>query len=497
MPGPAAWPFWLSGAVGSFAGRESGGAVAPQARIGVVEVRAQLRRPGGPPRHVRVPDVQEHQHLRPRHAPPADVDARFVRRRRHRRRLHAHRRWHRRWRLHACWRRHARWRLRARGLPPRDLIQAACRPDSIRHSAAARARASPHRVPPRTAGPEATITAGSVRQAGNPVRQDLDLVREQHRAATGHGRPADVHPVLHLGHQVAARGVAGNHPGARRCSRRPPPPRRPGWRTWPRRCSSAARRPRWSSARCWPARPVILRCSAARWFVAIGGLSQPASPATMSTRTAVTSRPGRETAPSPSDTRPPARDRDRAPATRPGRIPRRPSKPNKLPLPEPGESSAAYVPLCRERIRREPKCSLNSLHAQTKLFLNGAPAPDADEQVLLASWRITVERAPVAAVDSGLETLVVKLSEGSSRIIEGLFLHPRGRINGPFRRTAPLRAGDGAPRPLLQDRPHRGDQRARGVRLRRRRQPMPAIAYAVADGVRAGTSAHRSLVFRP
>jgi thioredoxin reductase len=134
---------------------------------------------------------------------------------------------------------------------------------------------------------------------------------------------------------------------------------------------------------------------------------------------------------------------------------------------------------------------------ETTLFLNGAPAPDADEQALMALRRITVERTPVAAADSGPEALVVKLGDGRRRIIDGLFLHPRGRINGPFAEQLGCELELGHLGPYYKTDPTKETSVPGVFACGDVAQPMPAIAYAVADGVRAGASAHQSLVFRP
>jgi len=134
---------------------------------------------------------------------------------------------------------------------------------------------------------------------------------------------------------------------------------------------------------------------------------------------------------------------------------------------------------------------------QTTLFLNGAVEPDAEERAALASRRITLERAPVVAAAHPNDGIELHLGDGRIHALDGLFLHPRGRINGPFAAQLGCELETGHLGPYYKTDVTK-ETTVRGVfACGDVAQPTPAIAYAVADGVRAGTSAHQSLVFRP
>jgi thioredoxin reductase len=134
---------------------------------------------------------------------------------------------------------------------------------------------------------------------------------------------------------------------------------------------------------------------------------------------------------------------------------------------------------------------------ETTLFLNGAPKPDTEERAMLEARRITVERADVVGVEHRPDALEVKLGGGRSRSLDGMFLHPRGRIAGPFAEQLGCALEQGHLGPYYRTDVTKETTVPGVFACGDVAQPMPAIAYAVADGVRAGTSAHQSLVFRP
>ena len=87
--------------------------------------------------------------------------------------------------------------------------------------------------------------------------------------------------------------------------------------------------------------------------------------------------------------------------------------------------------------------------------------------------------------------------EGRITKRDGLFLLPRTRLKGPFAEalgceleTGPL--GSFYKTDAMKETTVKGVFACGDVAT-----PMPAIAFAVADGVRAGNGAHQSLIFRP
>jgi thioredoxin reductase len=132
----------------------------------------------------------------------------------------------------------------------------------------------------------------------------------------------------------------------------------------------------------------------------------------------------------------------------------------------------------------------------TTLFLNGTSEPEAGELAQLQSRRITLERAPVVAADHQKDAIALHLADGRTHRLDGLFLHPRGRLRGPFAEQLGCELEMGHLGPYYKTDATKETTVPGVFACGDVAQPMPAIAYAVADGVRAGTSAHQSLVFR-
>jgi thioredoxin reductase len=133
---------------------------------------------------------------------------------------------------------------------------------------------------------------------------------------------------------------------------------------------------------------------------------------------------------------------------------------------------------------------------QMTFFLNGQPEPDAHELAQLASRGITIEREPVTRVGGDERSVEVHLRDGRITQRDGLFLLPRTRLEGPFAEelgceleTGPL--GSFCKTDATKETTVKGVFACGDVAT-----PMPAIAFAVADGVRAGIAAHQSLIFR-
>jgi thioredoxin reductase len=134
---------------------------------------------------------------------------------------------------------------------------------------------------------------------------------------------------------------------------------------------------------------------------------------------------------------------------------------------------------------------------QTTFFLNGQPDPDAHELAQLTSRGIALERERVARVGGDERSIDLHLRDGRTTRRDGLFLLPRARILGPFAgdlgcelETGPL--GSYYKTDATKETTVKGVFACGDVAT-----PMPGIAFAVADGVRAGGAAHQSLIFRP
>ena len=133
----------------------------------------------------------------------------------------------------------------------------------------------------------------------------------------------------------------------------------------------------------------------------------------------------------------------------------------------------------------------------TTLLLNGTPDPDASELAKLAARSITAERERVARFVGHAEGVEVQLGNGQARRVDAVFLPTQGRLNGPFAEQLGLELESGPLGPYYKTDATKETNLQGVFACGDDAQPMPGIAFAVADGVRAGAFAHQSLVFRP
>lgn len=133
---------------------------------------------------------------------------------------------------------------------------------------------------------------------------------------------------------------------------------------------------------------------------------------------------------------------------------------------------------------------------QTTFFLNGAFEPDADQLAELAARNIQLEREVIRELAGEAPAIELRLGDGRTRPLDGLFLATRTLLKDPFAgqlgcevelgRLGPLYKTDGTKETTVPGVFACGD-----VAL-----PLPSVPFAVADGTRAGTACHQSLVFR-
>jgi thioredoxin reductase len=133
---------------------------------------------------------------------------------------------------------------------------------------------------------------------------------------------------------------------------------------------------------------------------------------------------------------------------------------------------------------------------QTTLFLNAAFEPDAEQLAELAARGIRLEREPVVAAEGEAPALELRLRDGRTARLDGLFLVPHTRLAGPFAEqlgcelepgpTGAFYKTDATKETTVSGVFACGDAAAAAA----------ALSIAVADGTIAGVAAHRSLVFR-
>jgi thioredoxin reductase len=132
---------------------------------------------------------------------------------------------------------------------------------------------------------------------------------------------------------------------------------------------------------------------------------------------------------------------------------------------------------------------------KTTFFLNGSVEPEMEQLAALASRNIAVERENVVAVAGEQPALEVRLGDGRSSKLDGLFLLPCTRINSPFAEQLGCELEMGKHGPLYKTDETKETTVAGVFACGDAALTMPSVAFAVADGVRAGKFAHQSLVF--
>lgn len=134
---------------------------------------------------------------------------------------------------------------------------------------------------------------------------------------------------------------------------------------------------------------------------------------------------------------------------------------------------------------------------QTTLFVNDAFEPDAAQLAEIDARRIQIERSRVVSIGGQAPAVTVHLADG--RVVEqdGLFVMTRTNPAGPF--AAQLGCAlDESPVGTFYRTDAMKETTVPGVfACGDTALPMGALTFAMADGVRAGISAHQSLVFRP
>ncbi len=131
----------------------------------------------------------------------------------------------------------------------------------------------------------------------------------------------------------------------------------------------------------------------------------------------------------------------------------------------------------------------------TTLFLNGETLdPEVAEQ--LTHRGVSIEAAPVAALEgTGAELAMIRLMNGRAVPIEALYVMPTSQLNSPLAEQLGCTVDEEMMGSIVRTGPD-GMTTVAGVYAAGdiARQPH-SIALAVSEGVTAGTSLHRALVF--
>jgi len=129
---------------------------------------------------------------------------------------------------------------------------------------------------------------------------------------------------------------------------------------------------------------------------------------------------------------------------------------------------------------------------ETTYFTRGFE-PSADERGALARRGTKIEPADVVAIE---DHATVRLADGRALTFAGLFLMPRNRVPGRIASDLGLEMEDGPFGAFIKTDMMKATSVPGVFACGDVAMPAGSVAFAVADGVRAGVGAHRTLMFR-
>ena len=141
------------------------------------------------------------------------------------------------------------------------------------------------------------------------------------------------------------------------------------------------------------------------------------------------------------------------------------------------------------------QASLIAEWGPTTMYLNGAELTEHDAATLAARG-VRVEPAPVAGLIGERSALSeIELEDGRRRPIAALYVAPRSCFSSPLAEQLGAEIDEGPLGPMIRTDADRMTS-VSGLYAAGDIARMPhSVSWAVADGVTAGTSAHRALVF--
>lgn len=132
----------------------------------------------------------------------------------------------------------------------------------------------------------------------------------------------------------------------------------------------------------------------------------------------------------------------------------------------------------------------------TTLYLNGGDRPEEPILADLLRRGVGVEPAPVEALLGDGEALSgLRFADGRTAAVDALYLAPRSRLNGPVAERLGCALDDGPFGPVIRTDAAKMTTVAGVYAAGDIARAPHSVSWAVADGVTAGMSAHRSLAF--
>jgi thioredoxin reductase len=119
--------------------------------------------------------------------------------------------------------------------------------------------------------------------------------------------------------------------------------------------------------------------------------------------------------------------------------------------------------------------------------------PTPEERAALERRGAIIEPAAVVGIE---DVATVRLADGRALAFAGLFLAPRSRVAGNIASDLGLEMEDGMFGPIIKTDPMKQTSVPGVFAAGDAAMAAGSVTFAVADGARAGFSAHRSLIFR-
>jgi thioredoxin reductase len=138
-----------------------------------------------------------------------------------------------------------------------------------------------------------------------------------------------------------------------------------------------------------------------------------------------------------------------------------------------------------------------SAPGQTTLFLDQQVEPSSEQLAELAAAGVAVEREKVVAAEGPEPGIVLRLRDGRTFALAGLFVVPPTRLPGGFAEQLGCELEQGPAGPFFKTDESKETSVPGVFACGDAALAKNTVSFAVADGVRAGIGAHQSLVFRP
>jgi thioredoxin reductase len=134
--------------------------------------------------------------------------------------------------------------------------------------------------------------------------------------------------------------------------------------------------------------------------------------------------------------------------------------------------------------------------ADVTLFLNRMIEPDAEQRAQLAARGVRIEERPVAAlVGARTELSGMRLQDGEVIAIEAVFTQPRTRIASPLAEQLGCEFEEAPAGPIIRTDPQKATSVPGVFAAGDAARAFTNATLAAGDGVLAGVSAHRSMIF--